>query len=98
MFFKLFFLFVLICGTSAQTSSSNEKSFRVRNRFALNADKGLVGQFAHKCLEVKDKIGNSLTIENLVHLIEKLENEVTNQTNLANFNSPEQIARMLLQR
>ncbi|KAH9402293.1 hypothetical protein TYRP_016351 [Tyrophagus putrescentiae] len=75
-----------------------EKSFRVRNRFALNADKGLVGQFAHKCLGVKSQIGESLTVENLIHLIEKLENEVANKTQLANFNSPEQISRMLLQR
>lgn len=98
MFSKLLFLFAIVCGTSAQTPSSHEKSFRVRNRFALNADKGLVGQFAHECLEVKDQIGDSLTIENLIHFIEKLENEVANQTHLANFNSPEQIARMLLQR
>lgn len=96
MFCKLLFLFVLICGTNAQ--NHQEKSFRIRNRFALNADKGLVGQFAHKCLNAKNQIGESLTIENLIYLIEKLENEVANKTHLANFNSPEQIGRMLLQR
>lgn len=100
--FQLFlFSFVLLIGIDLiHTDGETPESLRIRNRYAFLADKGLISQFANKCSRtyLSNSHDNEFNMEKLIHLIERLEDHIANRSQSSQFNSPNGIGRMLLQR
>lgn len=94
-------LFVLqLLGTTL--AQAPQGYYLIRNVNALSADKGLAASFGHDCLQAqfREPIRQSQSIETLIELIERLEENLANSTDaiLSRFNTPDRVARLLLQR
>ena len=104
MLAKLAIVFLLFClyGISYGQLNSRPDRTKVRNLYAFIADKGLISPFAHQCIDYTQKFVQqnkaSPSIETLIDMIERLEDVVANTSEYSQFNSPDKVARMLLQR
>ena len=74
----------------------------IRSKFAFTADKGLISQFAHDCIDnnnkYKYKVTESPAIETLINFVERLEDVLANTSDYTEFNTPDRVARMILHR
>lgn len=100
LFFLISSLQLLFGTVSGQTVPQGH--FLIRNTNALMADKGEVASFGHECLQkqYRDRIRQSQSIETLIEIVERLEENLANSTDaiLSRFSTPDKVARLLLHR